>query len=214
MEKFLSALEGYDHIIWDWNGTLLNDVEVCIEIAGLLLADQNLPTPSVNHYREVFQFPVKEYYRALGFDFSETSFEELADLYHVHYFQRAFDAPLHEGCRDVLTAITAAGTQQSVLSAAQEAHLREIVGKFGLTPHFHQVLGLPDLLAVSKIERGLQLIAGSGVSADATLMIGDTDHDLEVGQEMGVDVLLIAHGHQSAERLRAAHDKVIPGFYH
>ncbi len=40
-------------------------------------------------------------------------------------------------------------------------------------------------------------------------MIGDTDHDLEVGNELGIDVLLIADGHQSFEKLKNVHDNVI-----
>jgi len=59
------------------------------------------------------------------------------------------------------------------------------------------------------IQRGHDLLRESGVPATRTLLIGDTDHDLEVGHALGISVLLVTHGHQSAERLKRLHHDVI-----
>ena len=199
----------YDHIIWDWNGTLLDDVDLCINVVGKLLIEHDLPVPSRERYREIFGFPVKDYYLELGFDFSQTSFEILADQYIADYDRRASQAPLHPGAFSLLQTFSGMGKQQSVLSAAREGHVVDMMAEFGLQHYFDHIYGITDHHAASKRARGLELIADTGIQPRRTLMIGDTDHDHEVGTAMGVDVLLVAHGHQSTQRLLAVHDKVV-----
>ncbi|TDI60053.1 MAG: HAD family hydrolase [Alphaproteobacteria bacterium] len=199
----------YDHIIWDWNGTLLDDVELCIDVVGKLLTAHGLPIPTVDHYREIFGFPVRDYYEALGFDFSITSFEDLADQYIADYDSRADQAPLHVGALPLLDAIAATGVEQSILSAANEAHVVEITKQFGLQDYFKHIYGIHNHHAASKQDRGLELISETGIAPARTLMIGDTIHDHEVGAAMGVDVLLVAHGHQSIQRLKNVHHMVV-----
>jgi len=55
-------------IIWDWNGTLLNDIQLCVQTINEMLDKRNLPLLSVNDYKDVFSFPVKNYYQKIGFD--------------------------------------------------------------------------------------------------------------------------------------------------
>ena len=203
-------IEKYDHIIWDWNGTLLDDVDLCIDVIGRLLAIQDIPLPSRDEYREIFGFPVQGYYEQLGFDFERTTFEVLADKYIADYDSRAHTAPLHDAAIGVLKALDTLGKHQSILSAAREAHVVEMVAHFGLQDYFADIYGIPDHHARSKRARGLELIEAAHIPPERTSMIGDTDHDHEVGVAMGVDVLLVAHGHQSEARLRAVHDKVAP----
>ena len=202
----------YDHIIWDWNGTILDDIDLCIAVVSKLLAAQDLPPLTRERYRDIFGFPVRDYYVALGFDFDQTSFEVLADQYIADYDAQAHNAPLHKGAVRLLDAFSALGKEQSILSAAKESHVHEVTGGFGLHHYFDHMFGITDHHAASKRQRGLELIEETGIRPDRTLMIGDTDHDHEVGTAMGVDVLLVAHGHQSFERLRAVHDQVARTF--
>jgi hypothetical protein len=59
----------YKNIIWDWNGTLLNDITICIKSMNILLKERTLPLISEDKYRDIFTFPVRNYYEQLGFDF-------------------------------------------------------------------------------------------------------------------------------------------------
>ena len=68
----------YTHLFWDFNGTLLNDVIPDFCTANRLLERHGLPKlNSLEEYRNVFHFPVIEYYRALGYDFSKVPYEVL-----------------------------------------------------------------------------------------------------------------------------------------
>ena len=58
-------------IIWDYNGTLLNDLSIGVECINRMLTKRELPLLTTESYREVFTFPVKKYYELVGFDFNK-----------------------------------------------------------------------------------------------------------------------------------------------
>ena len=73
----LTNILNYNHIIWDWNGTLLNDNWLCVDVINTLLKKRGMPLTTLNTYKEIFVFPVIEYYHKLGFEFTDESFEEV-----------------------------------------------------------------------------------------------------------------------------------------
>lgn len=80
-------MQKYTHIIWDWNGTLLDDVARCMAVINAMLEKRGLPAlASVDAYRSVFGFPVRDYYRRVGFDFGKEAFETLAAEYIELYY--------------------------------------------------------------------------------------------------------------------------------
>lgn len=70
------------NVIWDWNGTLMDDVDICIESMNKLLLEYNCsPIKNKEVYRSKFCFPIEQYYRNIGFDFSKASFSVLGKKY-------------------------------------------------------------------------------------------------------------------------------------
>jgi phosphoglycolate phosphatase len=199
----------YRHVIWDWNGTLLDDLDLCIDVMNGLLECRGLPLLDRARYHAVFDFPVRAYYERLGFDFRQDSFEQLSVEFIAGYEARRTESRLQPGAREVLAALQLAGLTQSVLSAYRGETLREIVGHFGLTPYFVRLTGLENIYAHSKTERGRTWVAELGLPGNDILMIGDTLHDLEVAEALGVDCVLVAAGHHSAERLRQRASRVL-----
>ena len=199
----------YRHVIWDWNGTLLDDLDLCIDVMNGLLQRRGLPLLDRVRYHAVFDFPVHAYYERLGFDFRRDSFEQLSVEFIAGYEARRVESRLQPGAREVLASLQHAGLTQSVLSAYRGETLREIVGHFGLTPYFVRLTGLENIYAHSKTERGRAWVAELGLPGNDILMIGDTLHDLEVAEALGVDCVLVAAGHHSAERLRQRAGRVL-----
>ena len=78
-------IKNYKHIIWDWNGTILNDLELCVDVGNNLFRKKNIPTISVEKYKDIFTIPVLKYYEAVGFDFSKESFEVLGKEWMQEY---------------------------------------------------------------------------------------------------------------------------------
>ncbi|KAF0239352.1 MAG: hypothetical protein FD181_332 [Prolixibacteraceae bacterium] len=196
-------------IIWDWNGTLLNDVALCISSINSLLKNRNLTQIDTEKYKEVFSFPVKEYYKTLGFDFEAEDFSVPAHQYIDLYFAGFDSCSLQKNAVEVLAHFREKGIRQFVLSAMEHEMLEETLELKGIPHFFEGVAGLKDHYAVSKVDQGSQLIRDFKIDTEKTWMIGDTIHDFEVATELGIRCILIADGHQSVERLRKTGGMVI-----
>jgi len=191
----------YKHIIWDWNGTLVDDVWLVVEVMNKMLKKRHLPRIDSKKYREIFDFPVTKYYSKLGFDFSNESFEELTDEFISEYYMRFNGCKLFDEVEEVLKKIRDRGISQSILSASKEDVLIEKIKYYGIDKYFCRIIGLENHYAESKVERGGKWIAKLNLNPQEVLLIGDTIHDFDVSKHMGCDCLLVANGHHSYERL-------------
>src|SRR5471030_2724284 len=115
----------YRHVIWDWNGTLMDDAWLCVEILNGLMHEANLRPLTVEEYRADFSFPVVKFYERRGFDFKTHSFDKISQRYISDYNRRRFECKLQPGTVAALTRLREVGLEQSVLSAYHETTLRE-----------------------------------------------------------------------------------------
>jgi phosphoglycolate phosphatase len=205
-------LEGLRAVIWDFNGTLVDDTVLAVRSINTQLSRRGLPVLTVDSYRAVFGFPMTEYYRRLGFDLEVETLKGLADEFHEAYLPGLPECPLHEGVVELLELIRKAGISQFVLSAMEEGALRAAIERLGIDRHFTGVYGLGNRLADSKVLRGKELLQHFHLRGAETLLVGDTDHDAEVATALGISAVLVAQGHQSVERLRALGCPVVDTF--
>ena len=200
----------YSHILWDWNGTLLDDAWLCVEVMNGMLNERNLLPLTLERYRNMFSFPVKDYYVKLGFDFEKEPFEKVGMDFMDLYNMRQGECRLHPESREIMRKIAQKGIPQSVLSAREENELRIEIKNEGIDHFFERICGLDDHYAHGKTDVGRRLIADLGLPVGKLLFIGDTLHDAEVAKELGIDCILIPEGHHSLERLTGSGLPVIP----
>ena len=193
----------YDHVIWDWNGTLLDDAALVAEIMRDMLRRRALGPFDLQRHRELFTHPVSDYYRDAGFDFDLEPFERLTVEFHELYLRRWRECSLTLDAETVVSALSGRRVTQSILSAGQQQMIDEGAAHFGLTERMFAVLGLDDFHAESKVDRGRSLVSRLPAPAERVLLVGDTGHDHEVATAIGVDVALIERGHATRERLEA-----------
>lgn len=199
-------------ILWDWNGTLLDDVELCVDALNRLLADFGYPQRyDRDQYRAIFGFPIEEYYVRAGFDFSRHSFAMLAEEYMDDYIPASAACPLAEGAIEALDAFRAAGLRQVILSASPVPTLTRQAGERHVTGYFDRLLGLGDIYAKSKVELGRRFMQEEGIDPARAVMIGDSVHDFEVAQAMGTACVLQCSGHQNRQTLAATGAPVVEG---
>ncbi len=194
-------IEKYKHIIWDWNGTLFNDVDLCLSIINRILSYQSIQPLSKEKYLEIFTFPVERYYAEAGLDFSLYSFEKLGSDWMNEYENRKHECKLYNSAPYLLKIFSEEGIGQSILSAYSQDSLEQMVNKYGISDYFMNLAGLDHIYATSKLELGKELIKKLAPTDHEILLIGDTIHDFEVAAEIGADCVLIAEGHQSKARL-------------
>ena len=154
-------------------------------------------------FRELFGFPVVDYYRRVGFDLTSESMTDLSAEFHNAYVPGLAACPLHEGVVDALSIFRRAGVRQFVLSAMEETVLSSTVARLGIAEDFEAIYGLDHLEGDSKLDRAENLIDRFGIRPEASVLLGDTDHDADVAESLGLGVALVPTGHQSERRLRA-----------
>lgn len=200
-------------VLWDWNGTLLDDVALCVDALNRLLRIYHYPQQySLAQYREIFGFLIEDYYIRAGFDFSKTPTKNLP-MITCRITWPAPGLPAGRKCCARPFPLKGAGVQQVILSASNLPVLEQQVTERGVRPYFDRLLGLDNIYARSKVEVGLayltELKQRGAVPAQA-IMIGDSVHDFEVAQALGVRCVLQTAGHQSSQQLRATGAPVVP----
>ncbi len=190
----------YTHLIWDFNGTLYNDLDASIESANRLLRAHELPPiESVEGYRALFGFPIIDYYRRMGFDFEKVPYADLAVEWVAYYMESSRTSTLYPDIKNVLERVRARGISQLILSATERSMLIGQVEGLGILSMFDEILGLENIHAHSKEEIGLLWRAKNPEAR--VLLIGDTDHDASVAKAIGADCVLVTCGHQSRTAL-------------
>ena len=192
----------FETIIWDWNGTLLNDVDIAVEAINHLLNSRNLIPLTVERYLDVFTFPVQNYYEQIGFDLINEPFEIPAMQFIAIYNKTVGACGLHNEVVQLLSRLRDRGYRQFILSAMEQQQLEKTVNDNGINLYFESLCGLDNHYATSKVDNGKSLIRMNKLDPDRILMIGDTVHDYEVAQAIGCKCVLVAKGHQSKERLQ------------
>ncbi len=205
----MKDIRSYKHVIWDWNGTLFDDVELCANIMNKLLEEVNLPKISVNEYRDVFTFPVIDYYRALGHDVGPENWEKISHQFISEYEAGKYQYGIYADAEDVLKKIQGYGITQSILSAYKQDTLDELVAHFNLNKYFVRLVGLNNIYAAGKLDNGLKWIKELGFVKGEVLLVGDTLHDCEVAKAIGADSVLLSLGHQSREKLNGCNIPII-----
>ena len=204
----LPKISQYQHIIWDWNGTLLNDGWLFVDVMNSILLKRKMKTITLEKYRQIFGFPVKEYYINLGFDLEKEPFEICGLEFINEYEKRRYEAELYPEVASLLCQLQNIGINHSILSAQHQDLLDDLVQYYNIQHHFIQLIGLDNHYAHSKTENGLIWIKKLNIKSEKILMVGDTDHDFEVAQAMGIDCFLLSHGHHSPRRLEILGAKV------
>ena len=190
----------HTHIIWDFNGTILNDIQTGIDAVNVLLERYHKPRiESVDLYKKAFGFPVIDYYDSIGLE--RENFSRYAPEWVTEYNLREPKAPIFTGVTAVMDYFAANGYPQYLLSATEREMLAKQVDRLGIRGYFAELIGQDTIEAHGKV--GAAKLWAERVCPERPLFIGDTIHDYEVAKSIGADCVLLAWGHQDRGRLES-----------
>jgi len=213
MDARQGLMSKYSHILWDWNGTLIDDAWLGVAVMNEMLEKKKLPTITVEHYRAVFGFPVRDYYKQLGFSIEEDPvWEEVANDFIGGYHRRMHEVKLFPDVTATLTMLKERGLTQIILSAMEQNTLSRHVAALGIAQYFSIIQGIDDHYANGKEHTAQAMGERLGVDPKRILFVGDSLHDIEAARRIGCDCCLCSRGHQSKERLLAAGVPVVDSF--
>lgn len=202
----------YDVIIYDWNGTLIDDVDACLKILCQLLEKYGLKPVDLVTYKKAFTFPVRSYYERVGFNFDGYTFEEVASHFVPLYDEYYPKCTLFDGAVDMIKELKTRGVEQYLLSATEINSLLEQTDYFGVSNLFNAIVGTDNFHGKSKTEEAQQLYKEKNLKNKRILLIGDTEYDFEVAKSIGADAILCDFGHKTREELLSITDKVFSSY--
>ena len=186
------------HILWDWNGTLLDDTQAALDTLNIMLTRRGRSAIGMEFYRDHFSFPVRPFYDTIGMSVPDDEWDALAQEYHDVY--AAQPKRLNAETIAALEAVKAAGARQSIISALRQDLLDAATADFGVAPYMESIYGVDNLDGASKLDRALELM--TRIDGDDVVVIGDAFHDKEIADALKVKCVLCGQGSHAGWRLR------------
>ncbi len=206
-EKLLPSL-----IVWDFNGTILDDGHILVEVNNEMNRERGLKEISYDYYRVNFDHPPKPFYEAIGYDFSKEDYAEISRQFLERYELSQRSASLSPHVKEIIERLWELGILQIIMSAHQEDMLRRHAENLGIAKYFSHISGESSSVIGGKVERAKALAESGRFDFSSAILIGDTIHDYHTAKAMGADCILYSGGHQNLERLQAAGVPIIDDF--
>ncbi len=202
------------HILWDWNGTLLDDTTAALRTLNIMIKERGGHPIGMPFYLDNFAFPVRPFYDKIGITAKdEDDWNYIAREYHEVYLRQ--QKALNRDAIAALDAAKSAGCRQSIVSALRQDLLEEETSRYGVSGYFDFLYGSNNLDGASKLSRARELMDTLAAQNPNTLnpstsrrdrhivLIGDALHDKEVADAIGIPCVMCAQGSHAAWRLKA-----------
>ncbi|HZK21199.1 MAG TPA: HAD family hydrolase [Oscillospiraceae bacterium] len=198
----------YDVVFWDWNGTLLDDFTATFSCVNEMLDETGGSHIDFERYYSLMDTPIKKFYIGL-FGTNELDFDKISQSFRTSYNKRLNKIKLMPFAKEVLSRNKDLGIKQVIITSANKKAVEQLVFQYGIRDFFEDIIGANDHKAASKIERAAQYFNEKGYNKSRAMMIGDTLHDLETANALGIDCTLITKGHQGERILKQLGCRVI-----
>lgn len=197
------------HLVWDWNGTLLDDTHAVIQATNAAFAEVELAPITLEQYREMYTVPIPRFYeRFLGRLPTEAEWERMDVIFHRYYAEQRVACGLTAGVEELLHQWQRAGRSQSLLSMYGHEQLVPVVRGYGIEPRFVRVEGRTGPSGGSKalhMERHFEALAGvDGIAPENSVIIGDAVDDAVAAVHVGARAVLYTGGSHSRSSLEGA----------
>ncbi len=197
------------HLVWDWNGTLLDDTLAVIQATNAAFAEVELAPITLEQYREMYTIPIPRFYeRFLGRLPTEAEWERMDGIFHRYYAEQRVGCGLTAGVEELLHQWQRAGRSQSLLSMYGHEQLVPVVRGYGIEPRFVRVEGRTGPSGGSKalhMERHFEALAGvGGIAPEHSVVIGDALDDAVAAAHVGARAVLYTGGSHSRSSLEGA----------
>ncbi len=194
------------HIVWDYNGTVLDDTYTSVLAVNEMLMSRGLPKTNLEVYKKSLVMPLTEYYKTVGIytdDISVLSqeFRKYCDIHKEN-------SHIFNGVYDVILFAKSLGIKNILLSSLYHEHLLEETKKYNIDGWFDIISGLSDKNLGSKSATAAAIFEKESIDPKNVLFIGDLVTDAHTAYELGADCILIPNGHMDKERCKLACDKV------
>lgn len=184
----------YELVVFDWDGTILDSAGAIVRAIQASCRDLNLPVPDDARARHVIGLGLADALRHAVPDLPPDNTQAMVERYRFHYLSGDQSLTLFEGVPEMLERLKAAGHILTVATGKSRLGLERALDHSGLRPLFQASRCADECHSKPHPQMLQELMAEFGVSAESTVMIGDTSHDLLMATNAGVDSLAVTYG--------------------
>lgn len=204
----LNNMKKYECVVWDWNGTIVDDVNTSLMSVNDMLIKRNLPTITIQQYHQYLDTPIYKFYEHI-FDLNKITFDVIQSEFNSGYNKYISDNPLNDGAIAVMKKLKESDIKQVIVSSSNQDIVQKGAEKFGVAEYMNYISGSSDNFVGSKVERAIGVISKITTDYSKVVVIGDTLHDCQLANEIGADCILLSTGHQSKADLQTTGKPVI-----
>lgn len=184
----------YELVVFDWDGTLLDSAGAIVLTIQAACRDLDLPVPDDARARHVIGLGLIDAMRHAVPGLAAERYPEVADRYRHHYLSGDHQLTLFGGVREMLARLKAAGHILTIATGKSRNGLDRALEHSGLGSYFQATRCADECHSKPHPQMLDELMAKFGIAPEATLMIGDTSHDLQMALNAGVDGLGVTYG--------------------
>ena len=190
------------NIIFDWSGTLVDDLPAVWKATNYVLAQAERPEMTLEQFRAEFCLPFTIFYDRHT---PHVPLPQLEDWFHSRFRQVQDSVCALPHAREFLEFCRGSKLRTFLLSTVHRDHFAVQAAITG----FGAFLDKPYLNVWDKREKIHEILEENGLVPDETLFIGDMQHDIETARHGGIHSCAVLTGYNTLEQLRAAEPDLI-----
>lgn len=190
-------MKEYKVIIWDFNGTLIDDIDAALASVNDMLIRRKLPTINFEQYASYIDTPIIKFYEHIFDDLYSMDFNVIADEFNRGYEKHLKSHAVMPCAEEVLEYFNSLGKLQTVISATHIDKVNTRLREFELDGYFDKILAHNNLIAEDKTHLAINYFAEKDIKPHEAVVIGDCVADFKMAEALGCDCILTTQGHQS-----------------
>ncbi|MDB5816206.1 MAG: haloacid dehalogenase superfamily protein [Rhodocyclales bacterium] len=206
MNRLATTQRGYDLIVFDWDGTLIDSTALIAGSLQLAAADLGLVVPSFEDAQHVIGLGLAQAMAWLFPDLAADRYQALIERYRFHFLKRDHEVSLFAGVRELLSALRQEGYLLAVATGKARHGLDRALQQADLLTYFDATRCADETFSKPHPQMLLELMEELMVEPARVLMIGDTTHDLQMAANAGTAAIAVICGaHPREQLLREPH---------
>ncbi|WP_153108692.1 HAD-IA family hydrolase [Propionivibrio limicola] len=193
----------FDLLVFDWDGTLLDSTAAIVCAVQAACRDLSLPEPSSNHAKQAIGLGLAEALRHSAPDLEEAHLPLFMGRYKHHYLSLCNELSLFDGAKELVEELFVSGFTLAVATGKSRGGLERALEQSGMRHFFAATRCADECFSKPHPQMLEELMEELSASAERTLMIGDTTHDLQMAVNAGASGLAVAYGAHSSSVLDA-----------
>lgn len=193
----------FELVVFDWDGTIFDSTAHIAHCIQRAVEDVGGATPSLEQAKYVIGLGLKQALAHVAPDVPASKHEELSRRYLYHYARDKEEITLFDGIESLLQTLKARGIKLAVATGKSRRGLDEALTESGIGNYFQTTRTADETRGKPHPQMLFEILEELDCAAERTVMIGDTNHDLQLAENAGCASIAVSYGAHDPHRFDA-----------